>query len=446
MLIGGPEVMSSQSSRWIATARLLRRAGFGATGQQIDAVANQDWSVYLDRVLGLDPDADPGARATPRPMPITPVIPAGDAGNAALQQFARTLFAQMTELTSWWVRRMAAVHEPVHEKLTLLWHNHFATSAAKVAAAELMGQQNQKLRTFKLGDFRILANAMLTDAAMLFWLDGVRNSAGAANENLSREFMELFTLGHANGYTEQDVREGARALTGWSIGRGGVSALVAERYDRSSKTVMGMSGNLDEANFCDIVLSHPNSARFVASKVWRMLASDSAPSASTLDRLVSAYGKGRDLKALTKAVLLDPEFSGQAGTVVNTPIEWLIGVVRALKAPIDDPQSLESIVVALTVMGQRPFYPPNVGGWPRGQAWLSTSSISARAWAAEKFTKSGDLSVVEEAALGDRIDAAGYLMGIGAWTDRSAAALKHLVNEPRQLVAAAVITPEYLTS
>jgi uncharacterized protein (DUF1800 family) len=180
--------------------------------------------------------------------------------------------------------------------------------------------------------------------------------------------------------------------------------------------------------------------------MWRMLASDSGPSASTLDRLVSAYGNGRDLKALTKAVLLDPEFSGQAGTVVNTPVEWLIGVVRALKAPIDDPQSLEPIVVALTVMGQRPFYPPNVGGWPHGQAWLSTSSISARAWAADKFTKSGDVSVVEDAAPSDRIDAAGYLMGIGAWTDGTAAALKHLVNEPRQLVAAAVITPEYLTS
>jgi uncharacterized protein (DUF1800 family) len=132
--------------------------------------------------------------------------------------------------------------------------------------------------------------------------------------------------------------------------------------------------------------------------------------------------------------------------VVNTPVEWLIGVVRALKAPIDDPAMLEPVVVALTVMGQRPFYPPNVGGWPSGQAWLSTSSISARAWAADNFTKSGDISEVEQAAPGDRIDAAGYLLGIGACTDRTAAALKPLANDPRQLVAAAVNTPEYLTS
>jgi uncharacterized protein (DUF1800 family) len=402
--------------------------------------------MYLDQALGLDPDADPGAVATPRPMPVTPDMPDDSAGEAAFKEFSSTLFDQMTELTSWWVRRMAAVNEPIHEKLTLVWHNHFATSAQKVPAAEWMGHQNQKLRTLKLGDFRTLAYAMLTDAAMLFWLDGVRNSARAANENLSREFMELFTLGHGNGYTEQDVKEGARALTGWFIGHGGKADVAPGHHDSSTKTVMGVTGDLDEANFCDIVLGQPNSAPFVAAKLWRMLASGTDPSAATLDRLVSAYGPGRDLNALTKAILLDPEFAERAGTVVNTPVEWLIGVVRSLKAPIDDPDLLEAIVVALTVMGQRPFYPPSVGGWPSGQAWLSTSSIAARGWAADRFTKSGDLSVVEQAAPGDRVDAAGYLLGIGAWTDRTAAALKPLVSDPRQLVAAAVNTPEYLTS
>jgi uncharacterized protein (DUF1800 family) len=180
---------------------MLRRAGFGATGPQIDALVNQDWSAYLDQALDLDPDTDPGAVATPRPKPVTPAPPDHGAGEAALEQFTSTVFDQMTDLTSRWVRRMAAVQEPVHEKLALLWHNHVATSAQKVPAAEWMGKQNQKLRILKLGDFHTLAYAMLTDAAMLFWLDGVRNSAGAANENLSREFMERFTLGHGNGYT-----------------------------------------------------------------------------------------------------------------------------------------------------------------------------------------------------------------------------------------------------
>jgi uncharacterized protein (DUF1800 family) len=425
---------------------MLRRVGFGASGPQIDAVAGQDWSTYLDTVLGLDPDADPGAVATPRPTPTTPADPGNGGSATQVQEFTLALKKQMEELTSWWLRRMAAVQEPIHEKLTLAWHNYFATSAMKVPVAEWMGLQNQKLRTLKLGDFRTLAYTMLTDAAILYWLDGVRNSAGAPNENLSREFMELFTLGHANGYTEADVREGARALTGWFIGYGGQTAVAKEHYDTGTKTVLGVTGNHDHTAFCDIVLGQPSSAPFVAGKLWRQLASDAAPSAAALDRIVAAYGPGRDLKALTKAILTDPEFTAGAGTVVNTPVEWLMGVVRVLKVPIETPGILDAIVAALTVMGQRPFYPPNVGGWPHGYGWLSTTSTAARVWAADKFTEMGDLSVVENTPLSDRIDATGYLIGIGAWTDRTVAALKPLVSNPRELVAAAVNAPEYLTS
>lgn len=425
---------------------MLRRAGFGASGPQIDAVAGQDWSTYLDTVLSLDPDADPGAVATPRPLPITPADPGQARTAAQLQAFVGELKGQMEDLTLWWLRRMAAVHEPIHEKLTLAWHNYFATSAQKVPLAEAMGSQNQKLRTLKLGDFRTLAYAMLTDAAMLLWLDGVHNSATAANENLSREFMELFTLGHANGYTEVDVREGARALTGWFLAPGANTGVDPQNYDAGTKTVLGVTGKLGAADFCDTVLSQPSSGAFVASKLWLQLASDTTPSPAVLNRLVTAYGPGRDLKALTKAILTDPEFIADAGSVVNTPIEWLIGVVRALNVSIDKPQMLNPILAVLTVMGQRPFYPPNVGGWPHGQAWLSTTSTAVRVWAANKFTELGDISTVENAPLSDRIDATGYLIGVGAWTDRTVTALKLLVSNPRDLVAAAVNSPEYLTS
>ena len=438
--------VSGQSPRWQATARLLRRTGFGATGPQIDAVAGQDWSVYLDTVLALDADRDPGALATPQPTPVSPVPPATGARATELKAFSQELATQMHDVTAWWVRRMVAVDQPVHEKLTLLWHNHFATSAQKVPVAEWMVAQNQKLRTLKLGDFRTLAVTMLSDAAMLYWLDGVSNSAKKANENLSREFMELFTLGHANGYSEMDVREGARALTGWNIGLGGRTAVAWDQHDSNSKTILGVTGNFDHAGFCDVVLSQPQSATFVAGKLWRQLASDEEPSPATLGRLTAAYGARRDLKALTKAILLDPEFTASAGTLVSAPVEWMVGVIRALKVPLDQPNLLDAILVALTVMRQRPFYPPDVDGWPRGQAWLSTTSTTARVWAAEKFSTLGDLSTVEDAANGDRIDAVGYLIGVGAWTDRTVAALKELTNEPKRLVAAAVNTPEYLTA
>ena len=131
---------------------------------------------------------------------------------------------------------------------------------------------------------------------------------------------------------------------------------------------------------------------------------------------------------------------------VNTPVEWLVGVIRALRVPLDTPAQLKMAQTTLRALGQRPFYPPSVGGWPHGQVWLSTASAEARLRAASRMARTGDLSSIEDAAPGDRIDAVGYLIGIGAWSDRTAGALHPMIRKPPQLVAAAVNTPEYLTS
>ncbi|BDX33200.1 hypothetical protein TUM20985_37470 [Mycobacterium antarcticum] len=436
----------TQSPQWNATARLLRRTGFGTTGRAVDAVVSQDRSAYLDAVLDLDPDTDPGAAATPMPTVPMPTFPAPGASTAENDAFIAVSLAQTSELVSWWMRRIAAVEQPLHEKLTLLWHNHFAVSAEKVRVAELMAKQNATLRALKLGDFRTLAYAMLTDEAMNHWLDGIRNTKEAPNENLSREFMELFTLGHGNGYTEVDVREGARALTGRYVLRGGVTGIQPEHHDSTSKTVFGVTGTLNEADFCDIVLDQPASAPFIANKLWLLLASDDPPPRATLDRLVAAYGPKRNLRSLTKAILTDPEFDARAGTLVNTPVEWLLGTVRSLSVPVDSAQVLAELDAVLAVMGQRLFYPPDVNGWPRGLAWLSTAGTAARVWAANRLVALGDLSVVEDAAAGDRVDAAGYVIGIGEWSARTRTALADLVADPAKLVTAAINSPEYLTS
>jgi uncharacterized protein (DUF1800 family) len=438
--------MPGQSAQWVATARVLRRAGFGVTGPEVDAVVTRDWPAYVDAVLGADPDADPGAVATPIPRLDPPRAPGKGATLAARKQFGHQLAEQAGMLSGWWMRRMVAVQQPVHEKLTLLWHNHFATSTQKVRVAAYMAAQNQKLRTLSLGDFRTLAYSMLTDAAMLRWLDGQTNTAKAPNENLAREFMELFALGHGNGYTEDDVRAGARALTGWVIGADGQTSLAPKRHDFTAKTLFGRTGNFDAAGFCDAVLAQPKSAEYVAKRLWQQLASDEPPSPQALDRLVWAYGPGRNLRALTRAILTDNEFTGSRAAVVNTPIEWLVGVMRALRIPVDHPAPLKMAETTLRALGQRPFYPPSVGGWPHGQVWLSTASAQARLRAASRMAHAGDLSIIESTAPGDRIDAVGYLVGVGAWSDRTADALEPLVRKPPQLVAAAVNTPEYLTS
>jgi uncharacterized protein (DUF1800 family) len=436
-----------ESSQWVAAARVLRRAGFGVTGPEVDATVSRDGPGYLDAMLAADPESDPGALATPMPTLLpSPRAPGKGATPAARKEFRRQLAEQHSILSSWWLQRMVAVDQPVREKLTLLWHNHFATSAQKVRVAAQMAAQNQKLRTLSLGDFGTLAYSMLTDAAMLRWLDGQSNTAKAPNENLAREFMELFALGHGNGYSEDDVRAGARALTGWVIEPNGLTSMTPKRHDFATKTLFGLTHNFDAAGFCGTVLAQPKSSYYVAGRLWQQLASDEPASAQTLDRLVSAYGPGRDLRALTRAILTDNEFTGARATVVNTPIEWLVGVMRALRVRLDQPAQLKMADGALKALGQRPFYPPSVGGWPRGQVWLSTASAQARLRAANRLAHIGDVSSIESAAPGDRIDAVGYLIGVGAWTDRSADALEPLVRQPPQLVAAAVNTPEYLTS
>jgi uncharacterized protein (DUF1800 family) len=438
--------MAGQSTQWVTTARVLRRAGLGVTGPEVDAALTQDWPSYVDAMLGSDPDADPGAVATPMPSLAEPRAPGKGATPAARKQYHRQLSEQQGVLSDWWLRRMVSVAQPVHEKLTLLWHNHFATSAQKVRAAAHMAAQNQKLRTLALGDFRTLAYTMLTDAAMLRWLDGQASTAKAPNENLAREFMELFALGHGNGYTEDDVRNGARALTGWVIGPDGRTSMVSKRHDGAAKTLFGRTGDFDAAGFCDTVLAQPESGAYVAGRLWQQLASDDPPSAQALDRVVSAYGPGRNLRALTKAILTDEEFTGSRAAVVNTPTEWLVGVIRAVRVPIEKPAQLKFADATLRALGQRPFYPPSVGGWPSGQVWLSTASAAARLRAATQLAHAGDLSSIESTGAGDRIEAVGYLIGVGGWSDRTVDALQPLVRQPPQLVAAAVNTPEYLTS
>ncbi|MGB7871149.1 MAG: DUF1800 domain-containing protein [Mycobacterium sp.] len=439
--------MAGHSDGWITTARVLRRTGFGTTGAQVDAVAGQNWSKYVDAALAADPDADPGAVATPMPTPPALRGPGKGASVADRKEFNQQRAGQMTELSDWWVRRMVAVRQPIHEKLTLLWHNHFATSAQKVRSASDMAAQNRKLRSLSLGDFRTLAYAMLTDAAMMHWLDAQTSTAKAPNENLAREFMELFTLGHGNGYTEDDVRQGARALTGWVIRpAAGQTTMVPRRHDQAAKTIFGVTRNFDAGGFCDAVLAQPKSPQYVAGRLWQQLASDTPPSSQALDRLVTAYGPGRNLRALTHAILTDDEFVGSRAAIVNTPVEWLVGVVRTLGVSVDAPARLKMVNSTLHALGQRPFYPPDVGGWPHGRVWMSTASADIRMRAASQLARAADLSTVENAAADDRIDAVGYLIGVGAWSDRTVKALEPLVSRPVQLVSAAVNTPEYLTS
>jgi uncharacterized protein (DUF1800 family) len=430
---------------WLAAARLARRTGFGATGPEVDAVAAAGRPGYLAAALAADPAADAGLVGLKTPD-VTFVGGAGQQGDAALKKARRQdAKAQLVELTGWWLRRMALAEAPLTEKVTFLWHNHFATAASKVRSAALMLGQNQTFREQGRGNFRTLALAMLIDPAMLYWLDGQKNVAGAPNENLSREFLELFTLGHGNGYSEQDVKDGARALTGWTINRAGQAQQVPARHDDAVKTVLGVTGDLDETGYCDAVLAQPATAEHVVARMYAQLGSDDPMPAANLTALAARFHSTWDISELLTGILLSDDFVAARGHMVIGPVEWLIGAVRALQIPLDDDATVKRLAVVLQGLGQVPFYPPSVGGWPSGQAWLSTAAADARFATAAALVKKANLDNVIGTAPSGRVDAVGYQLGVGAWSDRSRATLQDLVGNPGRLVAVALNTAEYLT-
>lgn len=443
--------MGGMDREWAAAARLVRRTGFGATGAEVDAAVQVGPTAYVRDALtdqaaqtgGRSPSRDPGAVKTPPPTFARVERPAKSADKSAKRHYRRALHGQGAELVGWWLRRMAASDRPFTEKAAFVWHAHFATSLQKVKIAELMLRQNETQRRLATGDFGALAYAMLTDAATLRWLDGGRNTVQGPNENLSREFMEIFTLGHADGYTESDVRAGARALTGWRIDpRDGSTSVHPALHDTTSKTFLGVSGNLDAHGFCAAVLARPGCAPYVVGRLWQHFVSDTPPAQPVLDRLVAAYGSRRDLAALCTALLTDPAFAAAQGTLVIGPVEWLVGAVRALRVPFDDAAAAKAAGV-LDSLGQLPFFPPSVGGWPSGRVWLSTAAADLRFRAAATLVGAAPLPTLTGSTTA-RLETVAHALGVAGWSTGSLPVLKGLTGRPEQLFTVALNTPEYL--
>jgi uncharacterized protein (DUF1800 family) len=179
--------------------------------------------------------------------------------------------------------------------------------------------------------------------------------------------------------------------------------------------------------------------------MWSQLVSANPPSAATLDRLVTAYGDQRDLRSLLTAMLTSADFVAAYGTIVIGPVEWLVGAIRALRIPIVDDAAARKVVAVLRTLGQIPFYPPNVGGWPSGAAWLSTAAADARIQAAAALASQADLDAIRGSTAA-KVDAVAHLLGVASWSARSTAVLTEAAVDPRRLVAIALNTPEYLTN
>ncbi len=356
---------------------LLARTEFGPTRAEVEALAPLSREQAVDAVLG-----SLRTTASTPPPPFAPLFPRTKPDSREARDALREeRVAEAIALKTWWAQEMLATPSPFTERLTLFWSNHFTSSVQKVKAPSLLFEQNAMLRREGAGNFATLLRDVVDDRAMLVYLDGARNKAAAPNENFARELLELFTLGEGH-YTERDVQEGARALSGTTIApRSGILLHPWRRHDHGQKTFLGVTGDLDESDVVDIILAQPRTADFIVDKLWREFVSPT-PDAREVKRLAADFRKSWEIKPLLRALLLSDAFwaPDNRGALVKSPLELVVGAARSLELLDDDDGQPEPLWVARTAraLGQDLFDPPNVKGWRGGERWVTTMTLPAR--------------------------------------------------------------------
>jgi uncharacterized protein (DUF1800 family) len=373
---------------------LYRRAAFGATWPELEAGVKAGPEKTIDALLRGGPGQEAFDQETAR---VADILARSNAGQ---------------QVRAWWLMRMLYTPHPLREKLTLFWHNHFATSNAKVNNAGFMLGQYELMRRHALGNFRELLQEMSKDAAMMVWLDTSLSKKGMPNENYARELMELFSLGLGH-YTEKDIREAARAFTGWEL-KTGKAAFNPAQHDDGTKAVLGQSGKFQGGDIVRICLEQPAAAPFLVAKLYRFLVSETVPAApELLEPLAAQFRKSDyDFGALVATMLRSNLFFAPAvyRTRVKAPVDFALGIVRALEGRI----GTTALAAGLEELGQSVFYPPSVKGWDGGPAWLNGQTLLTRQNLALALTST------EDARFGRRTDPAALARKYGKQTDAEA--------------------------
>ena len=292
----------------------------------------------------------------------------------------------------WWLDRMVRSNQPLIERMALSWHDWFATG--DVGQTQLTLDQNNLFRRAGMGSFQDLVLEVTKDPAMLIWLSGNESTAEGPNENYARELMELFTLGADAGYTEDEVREQARALTGWTndwaddVGSYNFH-FDPERHDTGTKRIFGQTGNFDWKDSCRLCINHPAHAGFFVSKLWSYFIPTPPPKKTYRD-LKKLYKKRKyAIRPVVEAILMHPEFhTGQR--LIKPPIVQIAGMHRGRKVGV----TTDSWAWISEQAGQRPFDPPNVAGWDETR-WLDTARVGGRWEAATQFTREDEIDSEE---------------------------------------------------
>jgi uncharacterized protein (DUF1800 family) len=361
-------------------AHFFRRASFGATQKELGSSVKpiellEQWLQDKQPVTNLLSNERPESE----PLGMTETD----------KKFKRMqLRAQGIALGQALLEQMVTASNPLHEKVVNFWRDHFVVSAKKFNLPHFIADYDLRLRTQALGDFQDLLWSVTVSPAMLRYLDNGQNRFGNPNENYSRELLELFTLGRGQ-YTEQDVQEGARALTGWVNNTQAI--FMPRRHDSGLKNYLGKQGNLKAEDVVEIVSNHPSTARTLARKLWSEFVYPN-PEPIVIQRLAKVYQqKNRNIQALIHTIFTSPEFYSAKAyrSRLKNPLYFTIGALRQLEIQAD----YRKVLASLKAMEQLPYNAPSVKGWPEDEGWLNAPSLLTRINLAQQFTQdSGDES------------------------------------------------------
>jgi len=373
----------------VKAAHLLNRAGFGGNAEEIDKVLKLGPGGAVDWLLSF-----PNQNADEQNAKDVPDLSAIDGIGANFRELRRKLVGKTPQerkelmqqirmanreaflaTFGWWMKRMSGPAHPLQEKLTLFWHGHFTTSFREEKSALLVWEQNELLRKYAAGNFKELLKRISRDPAMLDYLNNNQNRKDHPNENYAREVMELFTLGIGN-YSETDVKEAARAFTGW-MHDGSEFFFNRRQHDAGVKHFLGKSGNFTGNDVLEIILARPRCAKFIASELFEFLAYPN-PDSNVVESLAATFrNSDYELRPLLKAILTSREFYSESaiGTQIKSPVQLVAGTIHLLGVTTPPPPQMMG---ALQLMGQVPLMPPNVKGWPGGETWINASTMFTR--------------------------------------------------------------------
>lgn len=391
--------IAPESFGFAEARHLLWRAGFGGTPEQVQTLVSWGPERSVDHLLNVEEvpnESDEGGSFDAGIMgPPSPEV--RERYRRARQSQDENVLAQLRlerqrreaadrtqvrEVQKWWLTRMIESPRPLEEKMTLFWHGHFATSYRTIEDSFHMYQQNRLFRAHALGSYADLMFAIIRDPAMLAYLDNNDSRKDQPNENLARELMELFSLGVGN-YTEHDIKEGARALTGYTF-EDDRFVLNQRNHDGGAKEILGVRDNLDGDGFVRAILAQPACAAFMSRKLYRFFAADlpegepEREARGALRELASTLRSSEyRLRPVLRKLFLSEHFysAGVAGQRIKSPAELVVGAIRSLHTPARD---LSVLLDAMGLMGQNILFPPSVAGWDGERSWINTSTMFVR--------------------------------------------------------------------